>query len=138
MSHATMYLDQTIRTDSTVKAVFYHIVQSYVATKQYGIFTYMYHKNQPKVGKHTIDPPLPDVLGPSSPSCANQAARSCHLHFTFGSSSSLVKVSIKRDSLGEYFQHHTHTIHGTGIFPYMCHKHQPNVGKYTSPTDGRG
>ena len=47
---------------------------------------------------------------------------------------SLVKVSIKRDSLGEYFQHHTHTIHGTGIFPYMCHKHQPNVGKYTSPT----
>ena len=55
MSHATMYLDQTIRTDSTVKAVFYHIVQSYVATKLYGIFTYMYHKNQPKVGKHTID-----------------------------------------------------------------------------------
>ena len=23
-----------------------------------------------------------------------------------------------------------HTIHGTGIFPYIYHKNQPNVGKY--------
>ena len=25
---------------------------------------------------------------------------------------------------------HTHMIHGTGIFTYISHKHQPNVGKY--------
>ena len=25
----------------------------------------------------------------------------------------------------------THRIHGTGIFTYICHKNQPNVGKYT-------
>ena len=25
----------------------------------------------------------------------------------------------------------THTIHGTGIFTYIYHKNQPNVGKYT-------
>ena len=25
----------------------------------------------------------------------------------------------------------TQTIHGTGIFPYIYHKNQPNVGKYT-------
>ena len=32
----------------------------------------------------------------------------------------------------------THTIHGTGIFSYIYHKHQPNVGKYTSPMDSMG
>ena len=25
-----------------------------------------------------------------------------------------------------------------GIFPYIYHKNQPNVGKYTSPMDGLG
>ena len=29
------------------------------------------------------------------------------------------------------FLRHTHTIHATGIFTYMYHKNQPNVGKYT-------
>ena len=27
--------------------------------------------------------------------------------------------------------HWTHSIHGTGIFPYIYHKRQANVGKYT-------
>ena len=116
-----------------------------VATKRYGIFTYMYHKNQPKVGKHTIMI-WPTARVSTTPGCfrsefpllcqpgCTQLPFALHLWQFF----SLVKVSIKRDSLGEYFQHHTHTIHGTGIFSYMCHKHQPNVGKYTSPADGRG
>ena len=26
---------------------------------------------------------------------------------------------------------HSHRIHGTGIFTYIYHKNQPNVGKYT-------
>jgi len=30
------------------------------------------------------------------------------------------------------------TIHGTGIFTYISHKNQPNVGTYTSPMDGMG
>ena len=29
------------------------------------------------------------------------------------------------------FQVLTQTIHGTGIFTYIYHKNQPNVGKYT-------
>ena len=32
----------------------------------------------------------------------------------------------------------SYTIHGTGIFTYIYHKNQPNVGKYTSPMDGMG
>ena len=32
----------------------------------------------------------------------------------------------------------SHTIHGTGIFPYIYHKNQPNVAKYASPMDGMG
>ena len=32
----------------------------------------------------------------------------------------------------------THIIHGTGIFTYIYHTNQPNVGKYTSPMDGMG
>ena len=33
----------------------------------------------------------------------------------------------------------THRIHGTDIFTYICHKHQPNVGKYTvRPMDPMG
>ena len=32
----------------------------------------------------------------------------------------------------------SHTIHGTGIFTYIYHKNQPNVGKYTSPMDVMG
>ena len=32
----------------------------------------------------------------------------------------------------------THNIHGTGIFTYIYRKIQSNVGKYTSPMDGRG
>ena len=33
-----------------------------------------------------------------------------------------------------------HRIHGTGIFTYIYHKVEPNVGDYTSPMDpmGRG
>ena len=29
-------------------------------------------------------------------------------------------------------------IHGNGIFTFMYHKNQPNVGKYTSPMDPMG
>ena len=29
-------------------------------------------------------------------------------------------------------------IHVTGIFTYIYHEHQPNVGTYTSPMDGMG
>ena len=29
-------------------------------------------------------------------------------------------------------------IHGTGIFTYIYHQNQPNVGKYTSPMDPQG
>ena len=29
----------------------------------------------------------------------------------------------------------SHRIHGTGIFTYIYHNNQPNVGKYTSPMD---
>ena len=32
----------------------------------------------------------------------------------------------------------TQTIHGTGIFTYIYHKHKPNVGKYTCPMDDMG
>ena len=33
----------------------------------------------------------------------------------------------------------THSIHGTGIFTYICHKNQPHVGKYTiRPIDPMG
>ena len=28
---------------------------------------------------------------------------------------------------------YTHRIHGTGIYTYIYHKNQPNVGKYTGP-----
>ena len=33
---------------------------------------------------------------------------------------------------------HSHRIYGTGIFSYIYHKHQLNVGKYTSPMDPMG
>ena len=32
----------------------------------------------------------------------------------------------------------SHRIHGTGIYTYIYHKNQPNVGKYTSPMDPMG
>ena len=32
----------------------------------------------------------------------------------------------------------THRIHGTGIFTYVYHKNQPNVGKYTIYIDPMG
>ena len=32
----------------------------------------------------------------------------------------------------------SHRIHGTGIFTYIYHKHQLNVGKYTGPMDRMG
>ena len=33
---------------------------------------------------------------------------------------------------------YTHRIHGTGIYTYIYHKNQPNVGKYTGPMDPMG
>ena len=32
----------------------------------------------------------------------------------------------------------SHRIHGTGIFTYIYHKNQPNVGEYASPMDPMG
>ena len=32
----------------------------------------------------------------------------------------------------------THSIHGHGIFTYIYHKNQPNVGKYTMTMDPMG
>ena len=34
---------------------------------------------------------------------------------------------------GGGYETYTHRIHGAGIFTFMYHKHQPNVGKYTIP-----
>ena len=39
---------------------------------------------------------------------------------------------------GVHFSSLAHRIHGTGIFPYIYHKFEPNVGKYTSPMDPMG
>ena len=32
----------------------------------------------------------------------------------------------------------SHRIHGTGVFTYIYHRNQPNVGQYTSPMDPIG
>ena len=37
--------------------------------------------------------------------------------------------------MAKQIQDRTHRIHGTGIFTYICHKHQLNLGKYTTPMD---
>ena len=38
----------------------------------------------------------------------------------------------------QFLSIHPHRMRGTGIFTYIYHKNQPNVGKYTSPMDPMG
>ena len=46
--------------------------------------------------------------------------------------------SVGWDSVPIQFFIDSHWIHGTGIFTYIYHKNQRNVGKYTSPMDPLG